>query len=127
MKIGLDLHGVGDAHPAFFAEMSRLFVEAGHEVVIITGPPDNENTREEIKKCGLSFTSILSIVDHHKNVGTEYWLDEKGNFWIDPELWNKTKGELCKTHGIDFHIDDSPHYGAYFTTPYMQVNVKRMG
>jgi hypothetical protein len=47
------------------------------------------------------------------------------NFWVDDEPWNKTKAELCREHGIDFHIDDSPHYGKYFSTPYMQVNIKK--
>jgi hypothetical protein len=125
MKIGIDLHGVSDAFPTFFAEMTRLFKEAGHEVIIITGPSVNEKTIKEIEACGLSYTSILSIVDYHIDKGTPCSYDADGNFWVDDEPWNKTKAELCREHGIDFHIDDSPHYGKYFSTPYMQVNIKK--
>lgn len=121
MRIGLDLHGVSDAFPQFFAEMSRLFIEAGHEVFIITGPPVNERTISEIERCGLKYTRILSIIDHHNSIGTEFRLDERGHYWIDEQEWNKTKSILCREHLIDFHIDDSPHYGEHFTTPYMQV------
>jgi hypothetical protein len=37
LKIGLDIHGICDANPEFFSELSRLFVNAEHEVHIITG------------------------------------------------------------------------------------------
>lgn len=125
MKIGIDLHGVSDAYPKFFSELSKLFVAAGHEVIIITGPSVNESTLKEIEACGLSYTRILSIVDHHLAKGTPCHYDENGRYWIDNEPWNKTKGEMCREHGIDFHIDDSPLYGEHFTTPYMQVLIKK--
>ena len=32
MKIGLDVHGVLDEEPEFFALMGKYFVENGHEV-----------------------------------------------------------------------------------------------
>lgn len=125
MKIGLDLHGVADANPAFFAEMTRLFMAAGHEIHVITGPSVNEATLQEIAACGLSFTAVHSIVDFHKAKGTPYRIDERGHFWVDVDEWNKTKGAICAELGIDFHIDDSPHYGQYFTTPYMQVKIQK--
>ena len=37
MKIALDIHGVCDANPEFFALISKLLVSDGHEVIIITG------------------------------------------------------------------------------------------
>lgn len=125
MKIGIDLHGVSDAYPAFFSELCKLFIAAGHEVIIITGPSLNESTLKEIENCGLSYTKILSIVDYHIERGTPCSYDVNGNFWIDTESWNKTKATLCKEHGIDFHIDDSEHYGEHFSTPYMQVKIKK--
>jgi len=125
MKIGLDLHGVSDAYPTFFSELTKLFMAAGHEVIIITGPSVNEKTIKEIEACGVSYTSILSIVDYHVHKGTPCSYDANGNFWVDVEEWNKTKGVMCKEHGIDFHIDDSPHYGEHFSTPYMEVKIKK--
>jgi hypothetical protein len=121
VRIGLDLHGVSDAFPDFFAELSRLFIEAGHEVYVITGPPVNDRTIAEVERCGLKYTRILSIIDHHNEIGTSYRIDEKGHYWIGDEDWNRTKSILCERYAIDFHMDDSPHYGQYFKTPYMQV------
>ena len=125
LKIGIDLHGVSDAFPTFFSELTKLFIAAGHEITVITGPSVNENTIREIADCGLSYTNILSIVDYHVQKGTPCSFDANGNFWVDEQQWNQTKGALCEEYGIDFHIDDSPHYGQHFTTPYMQVTIKK--
>ena len=37
MKIGLDFHGVINTSPEFFGLISKLLLDAGHEVHIITG------------------------------------------------------------------------------------------
>jgi hypothetical protein len=123
-RLGLDLHGVCDAYPTFFSLLSKLFVDAGHEVFIITGPRDNEKTRSEVDACGIHFTSILSIMDYHIQKGTPSWQDEHGGYWIDRDVWNRTKAQLCLDHAIDFHIDDSMDYGEFFSIPYMQIVTK---
>ena len=125
LKIGIDLHGVSDAFPTFFSVLTQLFVEAGHEIIVITGPSVNDKTIAEIEACGISYTSILSIVDYLKEKGTPCVYDDNGNFWIDDIEWNQTKSILCEKYGIDFHIDDSSHYGRYFKTPYMQVKITK--
>lgn len=124
MKIGLDIHGVCDTNPEFFKEMSRLFVDAGHEVIIITGKMKSHGAIDEIKNLGISYTKFFSIADYHKEKGVELLYDDNGNPWIDDETWNQTKAEICEKENIDFHIDDSPIYGKYFKTPYAQIIIK---
>lgn len=122
-KVGLDLHGVISANPEFFAELSRLFVESGAEVHILTGSHSNE-ILDELKGYGIRYTHLFSIADHHKSIGTPMRYDEKGEPWIDGELWSKSKGWYAEKVGLDFHIDDSRSYGNHFTTPYSQIIVK---
>lgn len=125
MKVGFDIHGVCDAHPEFFSLISRLLVDNGHEVIIITGRMKSHGAIEEIKNLGISYTKFYSIVDYHIEMGTKVKYDEKGNPWIDDEIWNRTKSEICEKEKIDFHIDDSSNYGEYFTTPYAQIIIKK--
>jgi hypothetical protein len=122
-KLGLDLHGVSDKVPEFFALVSKLMVDAGHEVIIITGKMKSHGAEEEAKSLGLHYTKIYSIVDYNIEKGVELKIDEKGYPWIDEEIWNKTKAEICKKEKIDLHIDDSKDYGKYFESPYALVSI----
>lgn len=126
MKIGLDFHGICDTSTEFFSELSRLFVEAGHEVIVITGKMSSHGAEKELEKLGITYTKFYSIVDYHKNLGTEVDYDENGDPWIDDDLWNKTKAEICEKEGIDLHIDDSPIYGDFFKTPYAFMKLKNV-
>jgi hypothetical protein len=116
MKLGLDFHGVVDRYPKAFAEMTKALTNAGHEVHIITGHRDNRDLRESLSALNIHYTHIFSITSYHELNGTPVKYDEKGNPWMDTEIWNATKGWYCDSHGIDFHIDDSPDYGKYFKT-----------
>jgi hypothetical protein len=119
LKIGLDIHGICDAKPEFFSELSRLFVNAGHDVHIITGRRVSDGALDEIKDLGLSYTHFFSISDYHVEKGTKVWEDDEGNPWLEGELWDRTKGDYCAKHNIDFHIDDTARYGDYFKTTFM--------
>jgi hypothetical protein len=119
LKIGLDIHGLCDANPEFFSELSRLFVNAEHEVHIITGRRVSDGAIEEIEELGLSYTHFFSISDYHVDIGTKVWEDDDGNPWLEGELWDRTKGDYCAKHQIDFHIDDTARYGDYFKTTFM--------
>lgn len=118
MKIGLDIHGVMDEVPELFAVLSKTLVEAGHEVHVITGPPDGPRIREELARLGISFTHFFSIVDYHQSIGSEIITDAKGHHYVDDYLWDKTKGDYCLREKIDLHIDDSDSYSFFFKTPY---------
>lgn len=125
MKIGLDIHGICDSNPEFFAEMSKLFIAAGHEVIILTGKMKAHGAIEEIEELGIGYTKFYSIVDYHQEIGSAIRYDEKGDPWIDELMWNQTKAQICALEKIDFHIDDSPLYGEHFTTPYAQMIIKK--
>ena len=125
LKIGLDVHGICDANPEFFSELSRLLVNNNHEVHILTGRRVRDGALEEIKELGISYTHFFSIADFHEEIGTKVWEDDNGNPWLEGELWDKTKGEYCKRHRIDFHIDDTERYGEYFETPFMLSKIFR--
>jgi len=125
LKIGLDVHGICDANPEFFSELSRLLVNNNHEVHIITGRRVRDGALEEIKELGISYTHFFSIADFHEEIGTKVWEDDNGNPWLEGELWDKTKDEYCKRHRIDFHIDDTERYGEYFETPFMLSKIFR--
>ncbi len=118
IKIGIDIHGVSDSNREFFSALTRTLVENGHEVHILTGSKATKEFKEYVKeKLGLSWTHFFSITSHHKNMGTPV-LEIGGNPYMDEEVWDRTKAGYCAQNNIDLHIDDSPVYGKYFTTPY---------
>ncbi len=118
IRIGLDIHGVSDADTVFFSRLSRILVDGGQEVHIITGaertPELERYLREELN---LRWTHFFSITGHHREIGTEIAMIQ-GRPYLDDDLWNRAKADYCRRCGIQLHIDDSPLYGRYFTTPY---------
>lgn len=124
MKIALDIHGVCDANPEFFVELSRLFVSSGNQVHILTGRRVSDGALEEIKELGLSYTHFFSISDHHRESGTKMEIVD-GNPWMDDETWDRTKGDYCKRNNIDFCMDDTERYGKYFETPFAYIKIKK--
>ena len=120
-KIGLDIHGVVDAHQDFFKMLSQVFVDAGHEVHIITGISETPEVIKELEEYGIKWTHFFSITDHHVEVGTPIKYDGMNRPHMDPLLWDKTKGQYCEKHGITLHFDDSQNYQNHFTTPYLML------
>lgn len=118
MKFGFDLHGVIDAKPEFFSEFTKLLVEAGHEVHILTGPPDGKKLREELDATGVMFTHLFSIADWLKSEKVEMWQDKKGDWWSHPYDWDRAKGVYCERNKIDMHFDDTDSYAYFFKTPF---------
>lgn len=125
MKIALDIHGVCDANPDFFALISKLLTENNHEVHILTGRRIADGALDEVKNLNISYTHFFSISDHHEEVGTKMWEDENGNPWLDGSTWDSTKGDYCREHKIDFCIDDTERYGEYFDTPFAFIKIKK--
>ena len=125
IKIGIDVHGVADTNPHFFSELSRVLVENGHEVHILTGAEYTDALEHEIRYVlGLSFTHLFSTTSYHKQAGTEItYID--GNPYMDNKIWNRAKSEYCRTHGIQLHIDDSDIYGKHFKTPYAKFEYQK--
>ena len=115
VKIGLDFHGVIDDDPKYFAGLAQRILNDGGEVHILTGSKDTETLREKLAGFGVKYTALFSISTHHQTLGTKVWEDEHGP-WMDGEVWDKSKAEYCKEHGINLHFDDSGVYGKHFAT-----------
>ena len=122
MKVGLDIHGVLDVRPEFFAELSKLFIAAGHEVHIITGGSFTDGSLQaELESYNIEYTHKFSIYDHLKNIGakTNEELGIASRYPFPDETWNTVKAEYCERNQIDMHFDDMNEYLRYFTTPYL--------
>lgn len=124
-KIGLDIHGVSDSAPEFFSHLSQLFHIAGCEVHIITGAEQTPELEAQLKALGICYTHFFSITDYHKSIGTPVTYSSPGNPVINDALWDSTKAEYCRREEIGMMIDDSTVYGQYFSTPYMQIKIKK--
>lgn len=126
-KVALDIHGVLDSAPEFFSHLSQLLTIADCEVHIVTGAESTPELMQQLKDLGIAYTHFFSITDYHKSIGTEVTYSSPGNPVIDPALWDSTKAWYCANHNINMMLDDSSVYGKYFTTPYIQVSVKKFG
>jgi len=132
MKIGIDIHGVVNKHQKFFSEMTKLFIDAGHEIHVLTGASINPATKygrktiKEIEDLNIKYTHIFSIIDYHAKIGTEIVYADSENPWIDGELWNRSKGDYCREHKIDIMFDDTKGYAEFFTTPFVHfLSIKK--
>lgn len=122
MKIGFDIHGVVDVQPAFFSMLTKLLVDNGHEVHIITGGSVKEGTvLKELEDMNITYTHLLSVFDYLKDIGakTNEELGIASRYPFPDETWNTVKAEYCAKHGIDMHFDDMQEYLTHFTTPYL--------
>jgi len=92
IKIGIDVHGVADTIPHFFSELTRILVENGHEVHILTGAEHTDALEYELKHVlKLSWTHFFSTTSFHKVAGTEItYID--GNPYMDNKIWNRAIG-----------------------------------
>jgi len=115
MNIGLDIHGVIDAQPKFFAKLTKLLAEEGHQIHIVTGQKW-DNVKNELDAHGITYHHHYSIVDHHLNVGTKMWSDDKrgDGWWMSKEDWIRSKGDYARNASLDIHIDDETSYAPYF-------------
>jgi hypothetical protein len=120
MKIGFDIHGVIDKNPKLFSELINTFREKGYEIHILTGSLISKELLDELDSYEIKYDKLFSILEYHKSTGTKMWEDERG-WWIDQDVWDKTKGEYCEKNNIKFHIDDTRIYGKYFMTPFGHI------
>jgi hypothetical protein len=117
LKIGFDLHGVINEYPKFFARLSRALVRDGNEVHIITGNKRTKEFQREIDSYGFQYTHFFSITEFHEKKKTKIrWV--KNHPFMDEYQWDRTKGDYCRKHQIDMHIDDTDAYKYFFSTPF---------
>jgi hypothetical protein len=121
MKLGLDFHGVITDNFKFFANFADMVLRSGGEVHIITGARREmfEKQCKEFFNEPIPHSDFFSISDYHIEKGTPVDLSDPDFPKMDSKIWDGTKANYCREQGIDLMIDDSPHYGEHFTTPYM--------
>lgn len=116
LRIGIDFHGVITEKPSFFRDFSILVQEHGHSVHVLSGGPYSM-VKDFLDAWGFKYVHIFSLVDYFASRGlVEYF--ENGNFKVPDNLWNKAKADYCYERRISVHIDDTPHYGLCFSTPF---------
>jgi len=116
-RIGFDIHGVIDDNPPLFSTIIKEFKLLGYEIHILTGSLPTKKIIDELKSYDIEYDHLFSILGYHKSKGTKMWKDKRG-WWVDDDIWNRTKGEYCKENNLKFHLDDTKIYGKYFNTPF---------
>jgi hypothetical protein len=138
MKIGLDIHGVIDAHRKFFSDLTMMIQRDNfmldtlkseiprHEVHILTGPSLKKLKPGEL--LGIYYTHFFSIIDYcvEHGAGVRYENGDLSNPWVDDvEMWNRAKSEYAEKHNLDFTLDDTAAYAPHFKTPIAIVKRER--
>lgn len=125
-KLGLDIHGVINAMPEFFAFLSDSFIKAGGEVHIITGGSWTRKLDNLIESYNIKYTHKFSVYDYLLESGAETsgeveFPDGTKQKKFNDTLWDSTKAKYCLENGISLHIDDTSIYNNYFTTPFCRL------
>ena len=116
IKIGLDFHGVLATNPDYFANFCRQVIAKGWELHIISGGP-RKDISEYLALRKIPYTKLYTILEVCEKEGTVRFFED-GSFYVKAEIWDKAKGEYCRKHKINLHIDDSASYEQYFSTPF---------
>ncbi len=122
-KLGLDIHGVLNALPEFFAFLTDSIIKNGGEVHLITGGTWNKELEAEVNKYNIKYTHNFSVYDYliesnAKQLGSISFEDGTIQRKFEDEQWDRVKGEYCLKNNISLHIDDTLIYNNYFTTPF---------
>ncbi len=117
-KLGLDVHGVCANNPEVFGPLTKLLVNAGAEVHIITGKRFSPDFKRQLMNYGLIWTHFFSIAEQLKKDGVRPSNDDSENpHFDDKDAWDRAKARYCAEQGIDLHLDDGDNYIPHFTTP----------
>jgi hypothetical protein len=124
MKIGLDIHGVIDLYPEYLSHLATVWISKGYEVHIVTGQ-ELDHVQPILMDADIPYSHFFSIVEYHKEQGTQMWMDEKETWWMDGQVWEETKGNYAGRVGLDIHFDDSKRYGQHFPIDCTYIQVGR--
>ena len=122
-KISIDIHGVIDTMPGFFAFLSNLFISNNAEVHIVTGGSWTKELEVQLKAHGVNWTHKFSVYDHLIEIKAEtkgeiVFPDGTVQKKFENPVWDYVKAEYCKKNNISLHIDDTLVYNDFFTTPF---------
>ena len=125
-KLGIDVHGVIDAMPEFFAFLTDAFIKNGGEVHVITGGSWTEELKSEIDSYGIKYTHQFSVYDFLESgnfevIGQIQFPDGTIQNKFSNDDWDNIKGDYCKEHNISLHIDDTMAYNEFFDTPFARL------
>jgi hypothetical protein len=125
-KLGLDVHGVIDAIPDFFAFLSESIVKNNGQVHILTGGSWTKELELQLLNYGIKWTHKFSAYDHLIDVGTKIvgevqFPDGTIQKKFEDGAWDKVKAEYCREHSISLHIDDTLIYNDFFSTPFCRL------
>ena len=120
-KISFDFHGVINQAPDFFKSLADEARAQENLIYIVSGGP-REYIKEYLSAHGFQYDVLWCIFDYF-DAKEKIEVAADGSFHIDDEAWNAAKGKYCAVQDIAIHIDDSPIYGRYFTTPYARFDV----
>jgi len=112
-KIGLDIHGVIDNSPEFFAKLTQAAKKLRYvEVHIITGGWFHKE-QDKLKNWGIEYDEFFSIHDYLHAINEPKIEDNNGIIRYDEHVWDTTKGFYCNSNDIDLMIDDTEEYGLH--------------
>lgn len=120
LRIGIDFHGVITDNPIFFRDFTKLAIEKGHEIYIISGGPSAEE-KKFLDEYQIGYTTIFSLLDYFDKRGLVKY-SRNGKFRVSDKLWDKAKAEYCRIHDISIQIDDTARYAENFSTPFCLYN-----
>lgn len=124
-KLGLDIHGVVDSMPDFFAFLSDAVIKNGGEVHVITGGAWDDELEKQLSKSGIKWTHHFSVYDHmldnYPYEGEVQFSDGTIQKKFRNSDWDKIKANYCRDNNISLHIDDTLIYNNYFTTPFARL------
>ena len=125
-NLGLDVHGVIDAMPEFFAFLTDSFIKNGGEVHILTGGHWDEEFDKQLKDYGVKWTHKFSVYDHLIKTGTNIvgeiqFPDGTIQQKFEDGAWDHVKADYCKQNNISLHIDDTLIYNDFFETPFARL------
>lgn len=125
-KLSLDIHGVIDSMPDFFAFLSSSVVNSGGELHILTGGSWTEELESQLKEFGIKWTHHFSIYDYlikinTTSIGKVQFPDGTIQDKFPNDIWDKVKGDYCRNNKISLHIDDTLIYNTNFSTPFARL------
>lgn len=125
-SLGLDIHGVINAMPEFFAFLSDSFIKNGGDVHLITGGSWTKRLDDLVESSGIKYTHRFSVYDYLLESGAETcgeveFPDGTKQRKFKDGLWDGTKAKYCLENNITLHIDDTSIYNNHFTTPFARL------
>lgn len=112
MKIAFDIHGCLDTYK-YLRDLLKTHYDHGHDVYILSGQLLDDEMITFLETHDLPYTYYLSVTGELQDRGVDIdW--SSGLPFVDAEIWNPIKAEICVREKIDILYDDSTVYKETF-------------